>query len=270
MAVDHADLIDQLVVESRGLTEVLGGLADDSWARASAAAGWSIADQITHLAFFDDAAVTAIEDPDGFRAQARELTAAGMDFPDRLVARFSDLSPREVAAWFAAGRRNLIEVLAAASPRDRMPWYGPDMSVASCVTARLMETWAHGRDVYDALGIAHPPSRALRSIAHLGVSTFAFTHRNNGLPVPTTPVRVALTGPGGDQWTWGPATATDTVTGPAEDFVFVVTQRMALADTALNVVGEVADTWMRIAQAYAGPPGAGRMARRGDQTGVKP
>ena len=44
------------------------------------------------------------------------------------------------------------------------------MSMASSATARLMETWAHGQDVYDTLGVAHPPCSGLRGIAHLGAT----------------------------------------------------------------------------------------------------
>ena len=58
----------------------------------------------------------------------------------------------------------------------KLPWFGPPMSAASMATARLMETWAHGLDVADALGVHRPATARLRSIAHIGVRTrdFAF------------------------------------------------------------------------------------------------
>ena len=53
-------------------------------------------------------------------------------------------------------------------------------------------------------------------------------------------------------------TATDRVTGEALDFCLVVTQRRHVDDTNLVVEGPLAADWIAIAQAFAGPPGAGR------------
>ena len=69
---------------------------------------------------------------------------------------------------------------------------------------------------------------------------------------------VALIAPDGAPWTWGDAAATDRVEGDALDFALVVTQRRHLDDTTLRITGPVATKWMSIAQAFAGPPGAGR------------
>ena len=98
----------------------------------------------------------------------------------------------------------------------------------------------------------------LRHVAHLGISTLPFTFRLNARAVPVAPVRVELTGPDEQRWTWGPAGAADRVTGPALDFCLAVTQRRHLDDLALTVTGPVATEWMSIAQAFAGPPGPGR------------
>ena len=252
MAVDYSRLLDDLDTESSRLSELLRGLTPDQWELATPAAGWAVRDQVSHLAFFDDAARTAMEDPQRFRTEADALIAGGMDFPDRIAERLRTMSPEALVDWFVRARAALLGRLREADPRARMPWYGPDMSVASSATARLMETWAHGRDIYDALGLPHESSPGLRGIAHLGVSTFAFAHRLNGLPVPESPVRVELQAPDDAEvpWTWGPADAADSVTGPAEDFVLVVT-------------GPVARTWMRIAQVFAGAPGPGRPSLSG-------
>jgi uncharacterized protein (TIGR03084 family) len=128
------------------------------------------------------------------------------------------------------------------------------MSVASSATARLMETWAHCRDVYDALGVQHPPSPGLRNIAHLGVTTFGFAHTVNGLDVPDEPLRVELLCPDGQSWFWGPADASNRVSGPALDFVLTVTQRRHWTQTALVATGPVASRWLDMAQAFAGAP----------------
>jgi uncharacterized protein (TIGR03084 family) len=65
-------------------------------------------------------------------------------------------------------------------------------------------------------------------------------------------VRVELAAPSGAVWAWGDADSSERITGPAEDFCLVVTQRRHVDDTALVVEGTVAREWMEIAQAFAG------------------
>ncbi|HEX7269861.1 MAG TPA: maleylpyruvate isomerase family mycothiol-dependent enzyme, partial [Streptosporangiaceae bacterium] len=164
-------------------------------------------------------------------------------------------------------RAAYLRVFAGLDPSARLPWYGPPMSAASSVTARLMETWAHGQDVADALGRRREPTARLRHVAHLGVATMAFSFQLRGKPVPQAPVRVVLTAPGGRDgpgtalWTWGPEDAANVVEGDALDFCLLVTQRRHRAGTGLRATGPVADAWLDLAQAFAGPPGPGRPPR---------
>jgi uncharacterized protein (TIGR03084 family) len=132
------------------------------------------------------------------------------------------------------------------------------MSAASMATARLMETWAHGLDVADALGVVRPATARLRSIAHIGVRTRDFAFAINNLAVPTEPFRVELAAPDSETWTWGPEDAPQRVTGSAEDFCLLVTQRRPRAELNVTAQGDDASTWLGIAQAFAGPPGPGR------------
>lgn len=252
MSLDYPRLLADLQAESDELTRRLQGLDGNRWALETPARGWSIQDQVSHLAFFDDAAVLALTRPDEFGTQAAALIAGGMDFPDRLAEQYRSLAPMASLQWFREARRTLLATLGTDDPKRRIPWFGPDMSVASCATARLMETWAHGHDIYDTVHTPHPASPGLRSIAHLGVATFAFSHIHHGLDVPTEPVRIELRAPSGAQWEWGPSDADDTVSGDAEDFVLVVTQRRHWTETGLAVRGPVAAGWLDIAQAYAG------------------
>ena len=152
----------------------------------------------------------------------------------------------------------MTAVLAGLEPRARLPWYGPDMGVASFTTARLMETWAHGQDVADALGERREPTDRLRHVAQIGVRALPWSFTVHGRPVPDVPVRVELELPGGGGWTAGPEDAADLVRGSALDFCLVVTQRRHPADVDLTVRGPVAGEWMGLAQAFAGPPGTGR------------
>ena len=127
------------------------------------------------------------------------------------------------------------------------------MGAKSFLTARLMETWAHGQDVVDSIGASRPPTDRLRHIAQLGFITRGWSYVNRGLAPPESAVFVELAAPSGAAWTWGPVEAADRVGGPAEDFCLVVTQRRHLDDTALHVEGENAREWLLFAQAFAGP-----------------
>jgi uncharacterized protein (TIGR03084 family) len=136
------------------------------------------------------------------------------------------------------------------------------MSPASSVTARLMETWAHGQDIADALGVEVVPTGRLRHVADLGIRAMPYSYVVNRLAGPTETIRVELTAPDGARWSWGPADAANSVTGEALDFCRVVTQRRHPDDTGLVVTGPVAQQWISIAQAFAGPAGPGRTRSR--------
>jgi uncharacterized protein (TIGR03084 family) len=252
MALDYPKLLADLRVESDLVIERLTALAEDHWTLPTPAQGWSIRDQVSHLAFFDDSTILALRDAREFRSHADELMAAGMDFPDRIAKQHRAMAPAMLLKWFIDSRRRLLSTFMVEDPRRRLLWFGPDMSVASSATARLMETWAHGQDIYDALGLTHPASPGLRGIVHLGVATFAFSHTVHGLPVPNDTVRVELRSPTGELWTWGPLDATNSITGTATDFVLTVTQRRNWRETGLIADGAVASGWLNIAQAFAG------------------
>ncbi|WP_248965640.1 TIGR03084 family metal-binding protein [Sphaerisporangium perillae] len=258
MAVSMSELVTDLRAESAELTAMIRTLDPAGWERPTPAAGWTVRDQISHLAWFDDAATTAATDPDGFRAALPALLARGDAAVNEIAVAARTLSPEQVLDWFRTARARSLDAFEKLDPKERLPWYGPDMSAASFVTARLMETWAHGQDVADALGIVRTPTARLRHVASLGVRAMPYGFSMRGMEPPSDPVRVELTLPDGTPWSQGPQDAADLVRGPALDFCLLVTQRCALADTALEVRGETAKAWMSVAQAFAGPPGAGR------------
>jgi uncharacterized protein (TIGR03084 family) len=258
MPADLKPLLDDLAAESAALQALLDPLTPGDWPRPTPAAGWTITDQVTHLAYFDDVTLLSITDPGRFRRDAEALAADGDDYPDRVAAAHRHLDGDTLRSWFRTARQGLLDGYASCDPAARLPWFGPDMGVASSVTARLMETWAHGQDIADTLGLDRPPTGRLRHVAHIGIRALPYSYLVNGLPVPSEPIRVELTAPDGDVWTWGPEGATDRVTGPALDFCLAVTQRRHVVDTRLVVTGPVASQWMAIAQSFAGPAGPGR------------
>ena len=202
---------------------------------------------MSHLAYFDGTTLQSLVDPDQFRRDAELLTASGDDFPDRVAAEHRLRSGADLLGWFRDARAALVSAYRGVDPVRRLPWYGPDMSPASSITARLMETWAHGQDIVDALGMERAPSSRLRHIAHLGIRVLPYSFTVNDLPPPVESVRVELRAPNGDVWSWGPIDAVDRVTGDGVDFCLVVTQRRHRDDTGLVVTGPTAQRWIALA-----------------------
>jgi uncharacterized protein (TIGR03084 family) len=258
MPADLAALIADVSAETSALRAILDPLPAASWQLATPAPGWSIADQVSHLAYFDEVAITSAADPEAFAALLTRVNAGGGVSPDTVAAQYRQLTGAQLLDWFGRARAELLSVFAGLDPAARVPWFGPPMSVASSLTARLMETWAHGQDIADTVGVQREPTGRLRHVAHIGVGARGFSYLANGLPPPSRPVRVELLAPSGELWTWGPDDAADQVTGPALDFCLLVTQRRHRADTAVTAAGDGAEQWLSIAQSFAGPPGAGR------------
>lgn len=250
-------ICSDLKAEHEELDGVLAGLDEKQWEMRTPFLTWTIRDEIRHLAYFDDRAALAATDPEAFNRHLEEVMGDFEGFEKTLKAVAKDLAPAELMQWWREKRRVMLDALSRCDKKDRLPWYGPPMGALSFATARLMETWAHGQDIFDTLRIRRKPTDRLGHIAHLGVRTFGWTYINRGLEVPQKPVRVALTAPSGALWTWGPEDAEDRITGPAEDFCLVVVQRRHVDDTALCVTGETARDWMLKAQCFAGPPAQG-------------
>ncbi len=260
MPADIAALVADVAAETASLRLILDPLTEAGWLLSTPAPGWSIADQVSHLAYFDEVAVTSATDQEAFAAVLASVGARGGVDPDAVAAQYRALTGAGLLDWFARARGELLSVFAGLDPSARVPWFGPPMSVASSLTARLMETWAHGQDIADTVGAQREATHRLRHVAHIGVGARAFSYLANGLQSPSSPVRVELSAPSGELWTWGPVDAADRVTGPALDFCLLVTRRRHRADTAVTATGTGAEQWLSIAQSFAGPPGAGRTA----------
>ncbi|GIH18195.1 TIGR03084 family metal-binding protein [Rugosimonospora africana] len=255
--VDLAEILVDLRDESEDLDRIVAGLPDGDWQRQTPAEGWTIAHQISHLTWTDRAALRSVTDPGRFAELVAEALTDPTGYMDR-AAEDGLAEPAELLRRWRDSRAELAAALAAAPPRDRLPWFSVDMTPASMATARLMETWAHGEDVSLALHEARLPARRLRHVAWLGWRTLPYGFLTHGRPVPTSPVYVELQAADGGVWAFGPPDAADRVTGPALDFCLLVTQRRHRDDLALDATGQTADEWLDVAQAFAGPPGAGR------------
>ncbi|MFE4058040.1 TIGR03084 family metal-binding protein [Streptomyces sp. NPDC059096] len=255
---DAVAVFGDLKAESDELDLIVRKLREADWAADTPAPGWTVAHQIAHLAWTDAVALLAVTDPGAFAVEAERAARAPDGFVDEAArAGAVDPGPVLLARW-RDGRERLGAALGEAPPGARFPWYGPPMSAPSLATARLMETWAHGQDIADALGVARLPTARLRHVARIGVRARDYAYLVRGEQPPEEPFRVELTGPRGELWVYGPEGASQYVTGPALDFCLLVTQRAHRADLAVRAKGPDAGHWLEIAQAFAGPPGKGR------------
>ncbi len=254
-----ADLVlADLAAEGDELDALVAALPAADWATPTPAAGWTIAHQIAHLHWTDRLVLLAIEQPAQLAEVLREVAAHPHSFVDDAAAAGAGMPPPELLAGWRAVRNELAERLAGVRPGRKLAWFGPPMSPASMATARLMETWAHGLDVTEALGGQPTPTNRLRHVSRLAVRTRDYAFRLHGLPVPAEEFRIELIAPDGDCWQYGPPDARESVTGPAFDFCLLAVQRRSRRELALVATGPQTDTWLEIVQAFAGPPGTGR------------
>ena len=249
-------LAADLLAENTELAVLCDRMTMAQWQRKTAFHGWTPWDEIAHLCLLDEAGTLAATDETAFMqraAQLRALRAQGQEISAIARATYADKAGPELVHHWRNVFVRMVNALAALEPKARLPWFGPTMSARSFAAARLMETWAHGQDIYDVLQQKRTPSLRLKHIAYLGVNTFGWSFQNRGLTVPSHTPHVALQAPDGSTWSWHTPSETDFVRGTAEDFCAVVTQRRHVADTGLVARGSATD-WLQVAQCFAGPP----------------
>ncbi len=242
--------------ESRVLAGLLDPLSDADFRQETLFKGWRIEDVLGHLHMFNVAAAKTLESDAAFAAffapiaaglgQGRTLLQTQIPWLDGLAGR----------ALFEAWRdtsEQVADAYARADPKARVKWAGPDMSALSSITARQMETWAHGQEIFDALGQERIEGDRIRNIAHLGVATHGWTYVNRGMTAPDPAPHVRLVAPSGAIWEWNTPQDDNRVEGSAVDFARVVTQVRNIADTNLVTKGS-ATQWLAMAQCFAGPP----------------
>lgn len=260
---ESIDVFADLAAEGAALDSLVAELEPEDWKLPTSAEGWTIRDQIAHLSATDDIALLSARDAESFKAAVPEvmrMLQAGLE-----PMAGPGETPETLLARWRTGRRALHAALAEIPRGVRLEWFGPPMSAAGMATGRLMETWAHGGDVADALGVTRAPTAREWHIVRLGHNARNHAFTSHGLAPPADHFRLELTAPDGDVWTFGPEDAPQKVTGPAHDFALLATRRVHRDDTALVADGPDADRWLDIAQAFVGAPGEGRAAgtRRG-------
>lgn len=251
---------DDFLAETETLAALIAPLAESDYRKPTQFKNWTINAVLQHLHTWNSAAHLSLTDAAGFAAFVDRVRGAGglRAFEEGWLGGLSGVALRDAWLTFAG---EVASAFRNADPKARLKWMGPDMSARSSITARQMETWAHGQEVFDLLGVERIETDRVRNIAHLGVSTFGWTFAARGRKPPGDAPHVRLTSPSGAIWEWNAASADELISGDAVEFCRVVTQTRNIADTRLTVRGPVATEWMSIAQCFAGaasdPPAPG-------------
>jgi uncharacterized protein (TIGR03084 family) len=250
VADEIAALLDDLAEEQRALLDVLQSVSGDDWYAPTPAKGWDVRDTVAHLADTDGIAVdTCTGGPRPLNDFARTLSSSD-DVTLWGVLHGRRRSGAEVLAWWETAQTAEREVLASLDPSVRVPW-GLGMRVSSFITARLMETWAHGLDVRSTLGVAAPDAPRLRNVAWLAIRALPYAFTVAGVEPPGRPIRFELAGPAGEVWTFGPPDVPDVIRGDGGEFCRVFVQRLARADASTLIAeGDAADAALDVARAY--------------------
>ena len=251
------DAAASFLEESRALAALLADLPEDGFDAPTQFKNWTVTDVIAHLHHLNAVCEASLDGQAAFDAcitpMIEGMAQGGMQAAHRIWIG-SVRGHALVFAWLEGAER-LAQKAARADPDARFPWFGPPMKALSAISARQMETWAHGQEVFDLLGREREETDRIRNIAHLGVITIPFAFRIRDLAIPQPPIRVSLTAPSGAMWTWNDSDATsDCISGSAVDFCRTAAQTRNVADTGLVLSGKFARTWGDIAQCFAGSP----------------
>ena len=218
---------------------------------------WTVNDVIGHLYMFDLAALKSLQNEDEFAKIHSNVSYhlnQGMSLLESQYPFLEELSGKNLFERWYGNSRKLGAAFAHADPSVRLKWFGPEMSAKSSITARQMETWAHGQEIFDVLGVERTAHDRIKNICHLGVATFGWSFTNRGLKVPDHVPYVRLISPSGKIWEWGDSLSPSSIKGKASEFAEVVTQVRNVQDTGLASEGAIAKKWMKIAQCFAGQP----------------
>ena len=246
-----------LIAEADELRAFLETLGEEDWGRPTGFLSWTPWDVVAHLHYFDLVSLASLESAEAFAVERDALIqklGAGQGNAEIARERFGDVGPQELLGRWHATCQAMATQLGGSDPKRRLPWFGPDMGVRMFTTARYTESWAHGQEIYDLMRVARTPTDRIKNIATIGMRTFGWTFANRGLEVPGPPPYVRLVAPSGAIWEWNEPDESERISGEAVDFCRVVTQGRNVADTGLEVVGDVATRWMAIAQCFAGGP----------------
>ena len=247
-----SSIVDDLAAEQTALDELVRNLDEEQWGTPSTAAGWSVRDEIGHLAFFDEVAVASLrgEGEARFAELDAAMRAGDADF---IRSPGAGRSGREVLAQWRRARTAEVRAFRRIDPGARVPWGPNGMAATSLCTARLMETWAHGLDCFMALGVQPVDTERLRHVCHIAYRAIpnALLQAGVAMPAPLDDLVVEVSSPTGELWRFGRAEAPNRIDGTAAEFARVGVCRVRLEDaTSLRANGPLAESALPHLKAY--------------------
>lgn len=257
--IESQNIFVALTAEGNEINQLVSDLDSVQWMTPTPAPGWTVKHQIAHLTATFRMAGLAAADPAAFQAMAAQLSSDFDANVDAALAQYFADSPEVLLDRWHAELEAATEALAAVAPDQVVPWLVRPLPPTILAAAGLMELFGHGQDIADALGVRRNRTDRIRHLCAFAVRTWDFGYLARRLAVPDAEFRYQLTAPSGELWTFGPAEAAQTITGPAEDLCLLVTRRRHPDDLALSATGAEARHWLTIAQAYRGPAGRGRV-----------
>jgi len=241
-------IFDDLEAEQDRLQSILDGLDEVQWASPSAAAGWTVADVVLHLAQTEEAVLASAT---GVSLGVRQAHGANLDeVMDQLVQAERAAAPARVFQRWRTARLAALAALRAADSQQPLQWVEAPLKPATLATTRLAEHWAHGLDITGPLGISFPDTVRLSHIAWLAHRSLSYAFALAGEQ--PHEVFCELTAPDGTtHWRYGPSHADSAITGPAGAFCRVAAQRLAPDQSGLRAQGTHSATALHVLRTYA-------------------
>jgi uncharacterized protein (TIGR03084 family) len=236
------------------LDDLIAGLDPAQWARPSPCEGWSVADVVLHLSQTDGMAIASLEGRFAEDLAVRTMdTTNGTtvdDGADAMVRGARGAPGSVVRDRWRANAATLRERFAAVDPHTRVDWVAGTLSARTLASTRLSECWIHTGDVAGALGVEHPPTPRLRSIARLAWRTLPYAFERAGRTL-HGPVAFELRGPDGAAWSFRPDQPPATVVrGEGAELCLVAARRVGPSATSLEAEGPDADAVLELVRTY--------------------
>ncbi|MDJ0925624.1 MAG: DinB family protein [Acidimicrobiia bacterium] len=252
------EILSDLVAEQQALDQFLQRISERQWNLPTSAPGWSIKDTVSHLAYTERFAARAIEEGPTVIKKARitdidEWTALG-------VTEGRGMRYQQVIEWWRNSRADVVDALSRMDGTDRVAWIAGDMSARAFGTLRLMETWAHGLDIKDAMdGLLTfdeeeddplADTSRIRHVAWLAHRMLPYAFSEAGEEFPETGIRLELMGPSYARWVYGPEDSEDVIKGIAGEWCRIAVHRLDYGATSLKAEGANAETALKVVRTY--------------------
>lgn len=239
------DILSDLVAEQQFLDQSLQRIPIKIWDMVTPSKPRTVRDTIAHLADFEELGADSIAGGDRIKTWQ---TSSDFDvLRAEATKKGRAMRPQDVIEWWRGGRAKVVEPLSHMSAETRINWIAGDMSARTFATYRLMETWAHGLDIYATLGLEVEDTPRIRHICWLGWKTLPFAFKEAGEDY--EPVRVEIIGPGYSKWIYGPEDTDQLIKGSASDWARIAVRRVKPANTRLKITGEFAEKAVQVARA---------------------